>query len=51
MEAIREHGAVAGSVLAFKRICRCNPFAECGHDPVPPVILTLTPLERGLDPR
>jgi putative membrane protein insertion efficiency factor len=34
-EAIRRHGALAGGVLAFKRICRCQPFGKCGHDPVP----------------
>ncbi|HEV2330791.1 MAG TPA: membrane protein insertion efficiency factor YidD [Verrucomicrobiae bacterium] len=34
-ESIRCHGALAGSVLAFKRICRCHPLGECGHDPVP----------------
>ena len=35
MEAIQKHGALAGSFLAAKRICRCNPFGNCGHDPVP----------------
>jgi hypothetical protein len=35
LDAVREHGAVKGSVLATKRICRCHPWAECGHDPVP----------------
>jgi putative membrane protein insertion efficiency factor len=35
LEAVREHGAVAGSVLAAKRICRCHPWGDCGHDPVP----------------
>lgn len=34
-EAIRHHGALAGSALAFKRICRCHPLGGCGHDPVP----------------
>ncbi|HEX3626973.1 MAG TPA: membrane protein insertion efficiency factor YidD [Verrucomicrobiae bacterium] len=34
-EAIRRHGARAGAVLAAKRICRCHPLGECGHDPVP----------------
>jgi putative membrane protein insertion efficiency factor len=34
MDAIRERGAVAGSWLAVKRICRCHPFGSCGHDPV-----------------
>jgi putative membrane protein insertion efficiency factor len=35
VDALREHGAVAGSVLAAKRICRCHPWGGCGHDPVP----------------
>jgi putative membrane protein insertion efficiency factor len=35
IEAVRTHGALAGSLLAAKRICRCHPWAECGHDPVP----------------
>jgi hypothetical protein len=35
MEAIREHGAGKGSWLAAKRICRCQPWGGCGHDPVP----------------
>jgi putative membrane protein insertion efficiency factor len=35
-EAIRRHGAVRGSVLAFWRVLRCNPFGRPGLDPVPP---------------
>jgi len=35
MQAVREHGAVAGSSLAVKRICRCHPLGTAGHDPVP----------------
>lgn len=35
IEAIREHGAIAGTTLAAKRICRCHPWGQCGHDPVP----------------
>ncbi len=35
VDALREHGAVSGSVLAAKRICRCHPWGGCGHDPVP----------------
>jgi uncharacterized protein len=34
-EAVRTHGAIAGSWLAVKRVCRCNPWGGCGHDPVP----------------
>jgi uncharacterized protein len=35
LEAIESHGAVRGSWLATKRICRCHPFREGGFDPVP----------------
>jgi putative membrane protein insertion efficiency factor len=35
LEAIQVHGAVKGSTLAAKRICRCHPWSGCGHDPVP----------------
>jgi uncharacterized protein len=35
MEAIRAHGALAGTWLAAKRICRCHPWGDFGHDPVP----------------
>jgi uncharacterized protein len=34
IDAIRERGAITGSWLAAKRICRCHPFGGCGHDPV-----------------
>jgi putative membrane protein insertion efficiency factor len=34
-KAVRQHGAVKGSVLAAGRICRCHPWGECGEDPVP----------------
>jgi putative component of membrane protein insertase Oxa1/YidC/SpoIIIJ protein YidD len=30
------HGAVKGSWLSLKRICRCHPWGGCGCDPVPP---------------
>lgn len=35
LEAVKIHGAVAGSWLALKRIGRCHPWGGCGHDPVP----------------
>jgi putative membrane protein insertion efficiency factor len=35
VEAIRTYGAARGSWLAVKRIGRCHPFCEGGHDPVP----------------
>jgi putative membrane protein insertion efficiency factor len=36
VEALREHGVMAGMLLAAKRICRCHPWGGCGPDPVPP---------------
>ena len=35
-EAVKTHGAIRGSWLAAKRICRCHPWGGCGTDPVPP---------------
>ncbi|WP_423597025.1 membrane protein insertion efficiency factor YidD [Roseateles sp. MS654] len=35
MQALRRHGAVAGTCMAAGRILRCNPFCLGGHDPVP----------------
>jgi len=36
VEALERHGALRGSWLASRRLCRCNPWGGCGHDPVPP---------------
>ena len=36
MEAVRTHGALKGSWLAARRVCRCHPFNAGGFDPVPP---------------
>jgi uncharacterized protein len=41
VEAIRSRGILTGSALAAKRICRCHPWGECGHDPVPPGKVTI----------
>lgn len=35
VEAINEHGAVKGSFLAAKRLCKCHPWHPGGLDPVP----------------
>ena len=34
-EAIRRHGAYAGTFMAMARICRCHPWGGNGYDPVP----------------
>jgi putative membrane protein insertion efficiency factor len=35
IDALQRHGAVTGTAMAAKRICRCHPWGGCGHDPVP----------------
>ena len=35
IEALEKHGFFKGVWLGLKRICRCHPLNEGGHDPVP----------------
>jgi len=35
LQALEQHGALAGSYLSVRRIVRCQPWCEGGHDPVP----------------
>lgn len=37
IDALRTHGALMGSYLTLKRLGRCQPWCDGGHDPVPPV--------------
>lgn len=35
IEAIQRRGCFQGCYLTLKRVLRCHPWAEGGHDPVP----------------
>lgn len=36
LQALGQHGAVTGSYLTLRRVVRCHPWCDGGHDPVPP---------------
>ena len=36
LEAISNHGAWRGGIMALRRIGRCHPWSAGGVDPVPP---------------
>ncbi|OUM01457.1 membrane protein insertion efficiency factor YidD [Variovorax sp. JS1663] len=36
IEALQRHGAAGGSYLTLRRLVRCQPWCQGGHDPVPP---------------
>lgn len=36
LEAYEEHGALRGTWLSTRRVCRCHPWGGHGYDPVPP---------------
>ena len=35
LQALEGHGLIKGSYLSVHRFCRCQPFCQGGHDPVP----------------
>ncbi|AUX21752.1 uncharacterized protein SOCEGT47_022390 [Sorangium cellulosum] len=45
------HGALRGSLLSLKRLCRCHPFHPGGFDPPPPPRLRLDAAARRLPQR
>ena len=42
LEAVETHGAMRGSWLAARRVCRCHPWAAGGVDHVPPATRTVS---------
>lgn len=45
-DAVIQHGALFGAMLALWRILRCHPFAPGGFDPVPTVLFGGKPKAR-----
>lgn len=43
IDAIEQHGALRGSILGLKRLCRCHPWGGAGYDPVPPKVSVSMP--------
>jgi len=43
IQAIETHGLLKGGMLGLWRLCRCNPFAKGGWDPVPGRVYPETP--------
>lgn len=48
LQALEQHGAAAGSYLAARRVLRCHPWCNGGHDPVPPAAPPTNPLTKSL---
>lgn len=38
LQALGQHGALGGSYLTLRRLARCHPWCDGGHDPVPRAI-------------
>lgn len=36
LQALQQRGAAVGSYLTLRRLVRCQPWCDGGHDPVPP---------------
>ena len=39
LQALEQHGAIAGTTLTLCRLVRCQPWCRGGHDPVPATTL------------
>jgi putative membrane protein insertion efficiency factor len=44
LQALETHGATRGSYLTLRRLGRCHPWCEGGHDPVPGTLFSHNPL-------
>ncbi len=53
LQALASHGAAQGSYLTLRRLGRCHPWCEGGHDPVPGATLSgpLMPSGPSQDPQ
>ncbi|HKY93876.1 MAG TPA: membrane protein insertion efficiency factor YidD [Kiloniellales bacterium] len=38
LDALRQHGALSGSLLTLRRLARCHPWGGAGYDPVPEAV-------------
>ncbi len=48
LEAVEVHGAVRGSALAARRLCRCHPWGAHGIDLVPEPRPTPSPEQKAV---
>lgn len=39
--SLERHGALGGTYLTLRRLVRCHPWCDGGHDPVPAMMPTL----------
>lgn len=46
LEALNRHGALTGGYLGARRLLRCHPWCDGGHDPVPGPSSSVTPSEK-----
>ena len=40
LQALEQHGAGGGTYLTLRRLVRCQPWCDGGHDPVPPSLFS-----------